>query len=238
MSNLSNMNEFSLKSAFEWVAALVVMLGGTGSIILALSKWFGDRFANKLLESDKAKYQQELEAIKSKFQSELESDKAKYQKELEGVKIEYQSELERKKAELEKSKALFFRYSEHQFSLYNELWKTLCDLKQIGEELWEKAEQEKVKDFSEQLAKTKLVVEKSALLIEDDHYKELTSILENFANFSIGKERLINLRNRSQEEINQNTVNRVIRNNGENKKAFTMLLNKLLHSFKVQIKGE
>ena len=144
-----------------WKPAL--SLGGTSFIVVGLSKYFGNIFANKLLEKDKAKYQRELEEIKSNFQSELEKDKAKYQGELEGVKNKYQAELEIRKAELEKSKALFFRYSEHQFLLYNELWKNLCDLKQIGEELWEKAEPEKIKNFSEQLGTTKSAVEKERI---------------------------------------------------------------------------
>ena len=82
-------------TVIKWISAIIISLGGTSVIILALAKWFGDRLANKLLESDKAKYQRELE----------------------GIKREYQKELETKKTELEKSKSLFLRYSEHQFNL-------------------------------------------------------------------------------------------------------------------------
>ncbi|HKM93618.1 MAG TPA: hypothetical protein VJY41_08205 [Prolixibacteraceae bacterium] len=95
------------KEIWDWLATILIVLGSAGGIILALSKWIGGILANKLLESDKAKYQRELENLKSKYQKELES----------------------KKNELEKSKALFVRFSEHQFGIYNELWKSLCDLK-------------------------------------------------------------------------------------------------------------
>jgi hypothetical protein len=133
------MGGLDIKLALEWLGAIIISLGGTSVIIIALAKWFGDRLANKLLEKDKAKYQEELETLKTKFQTELEI----------------------KKNDLEKSKTLFLRYSEHQFTLYNDLWKSLCDLRHIGEELWERAEIRKVKDFSKQLKLTKLTVEKS-----------------------------------------------------------------------------
>jgi len=235
--------DLNFKAIFEWLGAIALSLGGTSVIIIGLSKYFGDFFANKLLEKDKAKYQRELEEVKSNFQSELEKDKAKYQGELEGVKNKYQAELEIRKAKKKKSKALFFRYSEHQFSLYNALWKNLCDLKQIGEDLWEKAEPEKIKRFSEQLRTTKLEVENSALLIEDTHYKELTEIIDTFGSFRVGKARLVNLRNKQSDEfnkygINENEIRNVIERNGKTKEDFTLLLDKLSQSFKRQIKGE
>lgn len=194
------MENLDMKLALEWLGAIIISLGGTSVIIIALAKWFGDRLANKLLEKDKAKYQEELETIKTKFQTELEI----------------------KKNDLEKSKSLFLRYSEHQFTLYNELWKSLCDLRHIGEELWERAEIQKVKDFSKQLKLTKLTVEKSALLIEDKHYKDLIQILDNFGKFEFGKLTLISLRNRQAHEladygVNNLEIQRVIDQNRQTK---------------------
>ncbi|QCX37313.1 hypothetical protein FF125_02235 [Aureibaculum algae] len=215
------MENFDIKNALEWLGAIIISVGGTSAIVIAISKWFGDRLATKLLEKDRSKYQQELEALKTKYQSELEI----------------------KKAELEKSKSLFLRYSEHQFNLYNDLWKSLCDLKHIGEELWEKAEPQLTKKFSKQLRETKLTVEKSALLIEDGHYKSLTTILDKFGNFEIGKLRLINLRNKTVHEMNEygvrnNEIRNVIENNRQTKQEYIKLTKELSSSFKAQIKGE
>ena len=214
------MGNFDIKLALEWLGAIVISVGGTSAIVIGLAKWFGDRLANKLLEKDKAKYQ----------------------KELEGLKTKYQNELETKKTELEKSKSMFLRYSEHQFNLYNELWKSLCDLKNIGEELWERAEIQKVKDFSKQLKTTKLTVEKSALLIEDNHFKDLIKILDNFGKFEFGKMTLISLRNRQAHELENNGVNegevrRVIDQNRHTKQEFVSLVANLSIEFKRQIKG-
>lgn len=215
------MNNFDLKTALEWLGAIVVSVGGTSAIVIGLARWFGDILANKLLEKDKAKYQEELEGLKTKYQTEIEI----------------------KKTDLEKSKTLFLRYSEHQFNLYNDLWKSLCDLKSIGEELWERAEIQKVKDFSKQLKSTKLTVEKSALLIEDKHYKDLIKILDNFGKFEFGKMTLISLRNKQAHEfenygVNDNEIRRVINQNEQTKQEFISLVDELAITFKRQIKGE
>ena len=215
------MENFSIKIALEWLGAIIVSDGGTSAIVIVLAKWFGDRIANNLLEKNKAKYQEELEGLKTKYQTELET----------------------KKSELEKSKTIFLRYSEHQFNLYNELWKSLCDLKNIGEELWERAEIQKVKDFSKQLKTTKLTVEKSAILIEDIHYKDLINILDNFGKFEFGKMTLISLRNRQAQEleifgINKGEIRRVIDENEKTINEFVRMVDKLSTEFKKQIKGE
>jgi hypothetical protein len=215
------MPELDIKIVLEWFGAIILSVGGTGVIVIAISKWFGDRLATKLLEQDRAKYQREFEGIKRKYQEELEI----------------------KKNELEKSKSLFLRYSEHQFNLYNELWKSLCDLKHIGEELWERADPQLLKKFSKQLRETKLTVEKSALLIEDNHYKSLIDILDKFGSFEIGKLTLITLRNRTVHEMNEYGVReieirRLIDDNGQTKQEFVDLTEQLSLAFKNQIKGE
>lgn len=215
------MGDLDIKLALEWLGAIIISLGGTSVVIIALAKWFGDRLANKLLEKDKAKYQEELETIKTKFQTELEI----------------------KKSDLEKSKSLFLRYSEHQFTLYNELWKSLCDLRHIGEELWERAEIQRVKDFSKQLKLTKLTVEKSALLIEDKHYKDLIQLIDNFGKFEFGKLTLISLRNRQAHEladygVNNIEIQRVIDQNRQAKQQYVTMVDELSITFKKQIKGE
>lgn len=69
------MGNLDVKLALEWLGAIIISLGGTSIIIIALAKWFGDRLANKLLEKDKAKYQEELESLKTIFQTELEIKK-------------------------------------------------------------------------------------------------------------------------------------------------------------------
>lgn len=208
-----------IKHILEWLSAIIISVGGSSIVIVAIAKWFGDRLANKLLEEDKAKYQEDLEIIKSKFNVELEFQKSNF----------------------EKANSLFFRYSEHQFNLYNELWRSLCDLEQVGNELWEQADLQKVKKFSKQLHSTKLSVNKSALLIEENHYRELLSVLERFENLELGKMKLITLRNSQAHElvrISNNEIDYVIQSNKDTKGEFKDKMNQLIDPFKKQIKGE
>ncbi len=226
------MYNLDIKTALEWLGAIVVSVGGTSVIVIGLAKWFGDRLAIKLLEKDRHKYQQELEALKKGNQKELEE-----------LKNNYRQTLEEKKLELEEQKAIFLRYREHQFTLYNDLWKSLCDLRHIAEELWEVAEQSKLKEFSKQLKITKLTVEKSALLIEDGHYADLIKILNQFGQFEIGKLSFITLRNRQAHELEQYGVTnyeirRVVDQNREAKTSFVQMVNELASAFKRQIRGE
>ncbi|MDB5262796.1 MAG: hypothetical protein JWQ14_2077, partial [Adhaeribacter sp.] len=44
------MQNHYLENALNWFGAIIISVGGTSVIVLALSKWFGDRLANILLE--------------------------------------------------------------------------------------------------------------------------------------------------------------------------------------------
>src|SRR5215510_1088274 len=81
---------------------------------------------------------------------------------LEADKLKYQSAL-----------AVVNRYSETQFQLYNDLWSSLCDLRIAGDQLWEEANSHNAQKFAQQLQKTKDMVQKRSLLIEDEHYESL-----------------------------------------------------------------
>ncbi len=204
----------------NFAGSLLVAVGGASAVILGLSKWFGGVLADKLLEKDKAKYQQNLEDLKAR----------------------YQAELEKTKNDLEKSKALFLRYSEHQFKLYNELWQSLIDLKFAAEDLWEKLDVNKLKSFSKQIRATKKVVEQNILLIEEEHYERLSDVLVDFEEFEFGKAKLGELRNRSAQEfqeanIDHNQIRMTIQRNGEIKDEFTELLDELAITFRNQLKG-
>jgi hypothetical protein len=215
------MSSIDISAALSWLGALFISVGGISALMLALTKWFGDRLANKLLEKDKAKYAAELE----------------------GLKLKYLVEIEVKKAELEKSKSQFIRYSEHQFKLYNDLWISLYDLNKIGHELWEQAAPKILTDFSAQLVVTKTTIEKSALLIEENHYKEILTIIDKFGQFGFGKLKLIEMRNMKDSELSDYGVDRskifhVINQNGELKDEFSRMIDQMGTTFRKQIKGE
>lgn len=64
-------------------AFILVSLGSSGAIILGLANWQGKVWANRILESERAKNRTELEREKSTHKSELERIKADLQLELE-----------------------------------------------------------------------------------------------------------------------------------------------------------
>ena len=73
--------------------------------------------------------------------------------------------------------------------------------KQQADSLWEEANPEKIPSFIEQIQLTKDAVNDNMLLIEEEHYNKLNKLIKQFEEFRLGKERLIDLRNKTIEEI-------------------------------------
>lgn len=136
-------------------------------------------------------------------------------------------------------KADLTRYSDSQFSHYNTLWASLCDLKKSAEDLWEIATAIKVEKFANQVKETKLQIEKSALLLEEDHYNKLIEAIEIFENFQFGKMRLIELRGDSQkiEGLAALAIRDLIENNGQHRSAYSNYLVELRNHLKSKIRG-
>lgn len=198
--------------------SLIISIGGAGVLIIGLSKYFGDNLAKALLQKHKFSHEKDLEEIKSKYSTELETTKN----------------------ELEKSKALFHRYSEKQFELYNNLWKLLWRLKKQADDLWEEADPKLLPKFSKLVYSVEEAANINILIIEDNHYKQLISLVSKFQEFEFGKKQLISLRNKSAHQIeesglNQQLVRNVIMRNGNIKSDYDKLIMDIAQSFKNQI---
>lgn len=61
-----------LENLYQVAFIMLSSVGGAAVIIAALSSWLGKVWANRILESDKAKYTQELDKIRHQFQIELD----------------------------------------------------------------------------------------------------------------------------------------------------------------------
>jgi hypothetical protein len=146
---------------------------------------------------------------------------------LEADRLRYQSALD-----------VFKRYSETQFHLYNDLWSSLCDLRINGDKLWEEANTINARRFARQLHKTRDMVQKRSLLIEDEHYEALKKLLQEFGNFNLGKVRLMELRRQQFQlsEVLDQEVKRVIQQNRSKKDAYSKLLSELEQSLKRQLR--
>ena len=213
--------------------AIIVLqiLTFVGISFLAMSK---KNYFPKYLE-EKAKNTATKEDIE-KITSQVESVKQEY-------KIEFEKIQKNNDLIVSEIKDTTNRYNSKQFELYNNLWSSLIDLKISADELWESATGRKLKDFSTKLHNAKISIEKSSLLIENNHYDELIRIVKKFEEFEIGKKKLISLRNNNIQDINniiQNTYNidSVIQNNKNVKTNYDNLLEKLKKQFKSTIRGE
>lgn len=210
----------------EWIdciklaTAFFASVGGASVIVIALAKWFGGFLSQRLLDSYNNKHEQELEELKSKYARELESTKS----------------------ELEKTKLQFVRYSEKQFELYNDLWKTLQITKQQADMLWLKADPMQIPSFGEQIRLTRKAIDDNLLLIEEDHYNKLIKLIGQFEQFQFGKLRLVDIRSQLNEETFNPTISKeeaetTINNNKTTKDNYDALIMEIGKSFRDQIKG-
>ena len=158
---------------------------------------------------------------------------------LESIKKEYQKEIESYKTHLDMLKETSLRYSGRQFELYNRLWHSLYALKSTADMLWEKANEQNLKKFSQQLKETIDEVEKSYLFIEGNHYKELLKLLNEFKDYEIGKKRLVQLymKRSYRQQVDRYEIQQLVEQNRGRKQRYEQLVKEIGDNLKKQIKG-
>ena len=195
---------------------LVSLLGGSG-IVAIVVKYAAGWLSQRLLDH----YNNE------------------HEKELEGIKARYTEALAKTQLELDKAERRHFLYSQSQFELYNSLWKQLVYTKRIADDLWRVADPQKLPSFADQIRQTKFVIEENMLLIEDEHYAALMKLMTEFENFSVGKRKLVEIRQSSAADVLDNIedIRRMIHENGGSKQRYDALVEKVGASFRNQIHG-
>lgn len=169
----------------------------------------------------------------------LDSYNNQHAKELEALKAEYSEALVKTNHELEKAERRYYLYSQSQFELYNSLWMQLVNTRRMADELWKDADPQRLPSFADQISQTKYVIEMNMLLIEQDHYNQLIKLMEEFENFKVGKQTVIELRKSSVDDIlaNIQDVSRMISVNRECKERYDELVSRIGESFRKQIHG-
>jgi len=119
------------------------------------------------------------------------------------------------------SRDMLERYRASQFEEYNLLWSSLSELKLAADALWDTASKANLGNFIRQLKETNAELNRKALLIEDDLYYELRKLLVEFARYSHGKTKLINLR---QQNASLDDIQRIIDENNERLISYNKLL--------------
>lgn len=193
------------------------LVGGIGVVVTGLSGWLGKVWADRIMQKEIAEHKNELEKIKKMYTKEIE----KY------------------KIDLEISKSKLHRYNKFQFRIYNNLWKELYKMKSLSDDLWANANNQNLLKFTSQLNKVKEKIHMNALLIEENNYKKLISIIDKFNNYKIGKGKLVDLKNETRTD-NLNTIDNqeiedLVSNNKYIYDNFRDLLKKIYKNMKEQI---
>lgn len=141
----------------------------------------------------------------------------------------------RVEAEYEIAKAGMLRYSEKQFDLYNEVWSALCDLRASVDTLWEKATSENVQKLAEQIQETRAKIRRTALLIENQHYRELNMILDEFDGYRFGKGLLLDLRGGTPAPDDESFIRSLIEVNQESKQRLELVLDQIMACLRRQV---
>jgi len=160
---------------------------------------------------------------------------------LESLQSKYEVELEKTKSQLEQARSQFFRYSEKQFDLYNDLWLVLNRTRDLADSLWEDAIRAMLPGFSEQIRQTRRAVTDNMLLIEESHYDDLDRLLKEFEQFKFGKQKLIDIKTSNTGnplvDATDQEVKAAILKNKKVRERYTKLIMKIGRSFRKQIKG-
>lgn len=163
----------------------------------------------------------------------------KHENDLEKLKADYSEALAKTNHELEKAERRHYLYSQSQFELYNSLWKQLVYTKRLADSLWKKADPKALPSFADQIGQTKHVIEENMLLIEEEHYNSLIALIEEFENFKVGKQKLVELSMSSTDHIlaNIDDVSEMIKKNGVSKEKYDILVTQIGHSFRRLLHG-
>lgn len=206
-----------MEEIFKIASALLLSVLLGGGIVAALVKFLANWISNRTLDYYNNKHAKELEQLKAS----------------------YSEALARTNHELEKAERRHHLYSQSQFELYNSLWKQLVYTKRLADSLWKEANPKQLPSFVDQIGQTKFVIEENMLLIEEEHYTKLVDLMVEFENFKVGKQRLVELRQSSPDEIlaNIKDVSDMIEKNGNSKERYDNLVAEIGISFRILLHG-
>ena len=192
----------------------------------------------KKLESDlKKSTDSELKLLESSLKRSTDIEIKKLDDEL---KIKSETELAKLRNDLsvrlEILKIKIGPYAKEQFEIYNKLWVRLCDLKISMLKLWSQASESTFNEFSDKLNDTTIQLEQSALLIEDQHYNELTTILNGFSYYQMGKLYLIEYRRDTPpHQLDRLLIDQMINDNKDTRDRLLKFLPQMKNCMRQQI---
>ena len=190
----------------QLIYTILASSGGSALVVGGLSTWVGKVWANRILESEKARYSQQIEILKS---------------------------------ELTKKQANEKRVSDAQFDLYSQLWSKLQDLRSAGADLWDVADSRTYANYINALYGAHDATLKGRIILPDEIYTELRSLIDVFRNYQLGKQKLIDIRSPGELdrnlELDDYRLHDQILDNERYKNQYEDLLDKLATTIKTGI---
>lgn len=157
-----------MQEIIQIALTIIASLGGAGFIIIGLANYLGKLWANMALESEKAKYNKELEELKSNLKKEIDTLNKINEKALYISKVQYDNE----------------------YKIYQEIWKALneCTIATLqlyprgienvpcDEEKKEKYKEEKYIRFSKTYTEYYDTIEKYAPFYKKEFYEKFIEL--------------------------------------------------------------
>ena len=174
-----------LTSALNLVTSVILSVGSSSALILGLSSWLGKVWANRILEKDKAKFQNEMEIIKSNHLKDIENLKSEHLKSIEEYKNKFQAKIKTIEQFHQISQSTYEKLFQQKVETYTNLMKEKTEyIKTINEdELFESNNRQIFflsffSNISKIIDKNRLYISNKLSNCYDDLYKKISPILK------------------------------------------------------------
>ncbi|MEI6328083.1 MAG: hypothetical protein WCP16_02535 [Pseudanabaena sp. ELA645] len=133
-------------------------------------------------------------------------------------------------------------YANSQFEAYCNAWKSLQALRLAGDDLWERASEDNLLNFANQLRSAKITVNEGEIFFEERDLSHLVKVLDAFSHFRLGKVFLLDIRSRqclrevsNDQEITDEKIAYHIERNHTYKIDYERILKKVGQSFREKL---
>ena len=162
---------------------LLAALGGAGVVVLGLSAFLGKVWSERIIGRERMAAARELEHERMFANRALEHEKAQFSRELELLRAELQATNDHSR-----------RVTDARFALYADVWERLQRLRDAGDDLWRNATRLTAEQFGLAFLEAKAATNRGRLILREHDYQELQQVFATFAQYDLGKRKLITLR--------------------------------------------
>jgi hypothetical protein len=189
-----------------YVVGLLTSIGGVGAIIFGAAGILSTIWIKRQIEKERQEYRKEIE--------NLQAINKIYAKKLDNYHV---------------------HFSETQFKLYNELWKTLLKIKVAAENVRMRLDNESLEELKPLIKEGMNFVDNNLLLIEEEHEEELVNLINDFQR--IATQGTI-FKHTGSSAVHANQASKSLENIEDLVKRYNERLKKIRKYLSFQIKGK